>query len=117
MERESTRIVTQEKTAALGAKMRSTEVWSSSTPSRRISTATPILERYSYRAWPKGCPASAGRAARRKAARETTELPVSERLFTPSAVMATLPVTAPTRSFPAERRRFTTIPTMLPRRP
>ena len=64
-----------------------------------MSTATAMLERYSMRAWPKGCSASAGRAASRKLTREMREDPASERLFTPSAVMATLPDSAPAASF------------------
>ena len=57
------------------------------------ATATSRPQTYSSEAWPKGCPASAGRSARRMPTSSSTWLAVSTSEWMPSASIADEPVT------------------------
>ena len=90
---------------------------SSSMPMYRISAATVSPAMYSYRACPNGWSASAGRAAILKPKRLMMPDAASDRLFTASAVTATLPQSVPMASFAAKSRRLQTMPTVPARLP
>ena len=100
----------QPKLTGVGCSTLSALSLSSSMPMTRIMTETARPARYSYRAWPKGCFSSAGRAPSRNPARLTMLELASDKLFMASAVMATLPNSVPTRNLPANSSTLQTIP-------
>ena len=63
------------------------------------------------RAWPKGCLASAGLPASLNPTSMMMEEPESVRLFTASAMMATLPESSPAAILMANSSRLVAIPT------
>ncbi len=69
-------------------------------------------EIYSIRAWPYGCPASAGFPDILKLISVTMADPESDRLLTASAIMDMLPARTPAVIFTAHSNRLVTIPVM-----
>ena len=100
-----------ENATSSGWRILSKEDFASSTPISRISPATARPEMYSMRPWPKGWSVSGSRPASRKPSSVTAEDPASDRLLKASAVTAMEPDSCPAKSFPANSRRFSAMPT------
>ena len=91
----------------------SRESVNSSKPIIKIINETISDATYSKRSCPNGWSRSAGFAEMRKLTNEITDDAASERLLSASAVIEILPASVPVMNFPANRRRFIAIPTML----
>ena len=99
------------KSAGWGEMIFAKEVRPSSRPKNSTMKDTITPERYSMRAWPKGCFSSAGLPASLKPTSMTMEEPESVRLFTASAMTATLPDTSPAASLMANSSKLVAMPT------
>ena len=111
IESTSTTTSAAENSTATGCRIFSTELLASSTAMIRMANATNRPEKYSIRAWPKGCSSSAGLAAIRKPSSMMIELEASERLLIASAVMDTEAESRPIVSFAANSSRLQRMPT------
>src|SRR5699024_7134467 len=110
MESSSTTKVAMENSTASGWMIFWKEDFARSNPMIRINAATTRPERYSYRACPYGCSASAGCCAILNPRSVTTEEDASDKLLTASAMMDTEFASHPTRSLPANSKRLQTMP-------
>ena len=106
-ESRSTTKVAMENSTASGWMIFWIEDFAKSNPMIRIKAATTRPERYSYRACPYGCSASAGCCAILNPRSVTTEEDASDKLLTASAMMDTEFASQPTRSLPGEQQKIT----------
>ncbi len=93
------------------------DVRPSSRPRNSTIKDTITPQRYSILAWPKGCSRSAGFSESRKPTSMMIEDPESVRLFTASAIIATLPERSPAKSFITNSSMFVPMPTAPARLP
>ncbi len=105
--------VSRRLSTAFGRRIFITEDFASSSPIRRMMTATANPDRYSILPCPKGCPELAFKPENLKPVKVIRDEPASERLLKASAVTAMEPLTMPARYFPANSRTLREIPTRL----
>ncbi|MPN01762.1 hypothetical protein SDC9_148974 [bioreactor metagenome] len=100
-----------------GCKIFSKLVRASSTPIAMMSNATESPARYSMRACPNGCSRSAGLPPSLKPTNVMMLLAASDKLFTASAMMDTLPESKPAANLETHNKRLHKRPTTPARAP